>query len=173
MLICFSCLTDVGDWIDVMIINLSILLVYTMSVCVSVCVCVCVWGGAERVCVSVLLLAGRPAICPVDFHLNCPSGLSRCAGGCVRPLLGSLPCGPLNVELHRPLVRAAPPGLRARPHRLRSLLLPERRHKPHPLQPHVHKVQRDVQSRYLFFWLAGALQLTDDPTQHHERENTQ
>ncbi|KAM8727756.1 neuromedin-U receptor 1-like isoform 2-T2 [Acanthopagrus schlegelii] len=47
-----------------------------------------------------------------------------CAGGCVRPLLGSFPRGALDVELHRHLVQAAPQGLRARPHLLRSLLLP-------------------------------------------------
>ena len=109
-----------------------------------------------------------------DLNLSCPSGLSRRAGGCVWPLLGSFPRGALDVELHRPLVRAAPQGLRARPHLLRSLLLPELCRQPHPLQPHVHQVQRNVQSHDLFFQqLAATLQPPDDPAQHFERENGQ
>lgn len=93
--------------------------------------------------------------------LTCPSCPSRCAGGRVRPLLGSLSRGPHVVAVHGPLL------LRARPHHLWGVLLPELRHQPHPLQPHVHQVQGNVQPHHLLLQEGvDALQPQDDTTQH-------
>lgn len=98
----------------------------------------------------------------------------RCVGCCFWYLLGSLPCGPLGVELHRHVICAAPQDFRERSHHIWSFILPELCCQPNPLQPDVYQVQRNVQSHHVLFKrLASTFKLSDDSAQHTEWGNAQ
>ncbi|XP_061493531.1 neuromedin-U receptor 1 isoform X2 [Rhineura floridana] len=92
------------------------------------------------------LEAKSGSIC--DYHnirLQQKKARRSCAGGCLWDLLGSFPHRPVGLELHHPMDGPHAAHVPVCPCHLRRLLLPELCRQPHPLQPDVHALPRDVQ----------------------------